>query len=129
MEVQVTHIFDYWIKSLKDKKIKGMILTRIRRMSLGQIGDFKSIRDYKGILEARIQYGAGYRLYFQKTGARIVILCGGVKSTQEKDIRKAHRISQEIQNDKNEDLHVGSDKLSSDARRCYPLFVIGIGRG
>lgn len=129
MEVQVTHIFDYWIKSLKDKKAKGMILTRIQRMSLGQMGDFRSIKDFRGILEARIQYGSGYRLYFQKMGAGIVILCGGDKSTQDRDIRKALRISQEIQNGKNENLQMGCDKLSSDRRGYCQLFVISLGRG
>ncbi len=71
--------------SLKDRKTQLKISERLRRVSLGNLGDYKSIGE--GIFELRIDYGAGYRIYFGQEGNKIILLlCGGDKSTQKKDI-------------------------------------------
>lgn len=95
IRIQKTDIFDDWLETLKDKEAKGVILARILRVSLGNLGDFKPVGE--GVFELRIFYGPGYRLYFVKKGnAWVVLLCGGDKSTQKKDIKKAQKLSQEV---------------------------------
>ena len=75
------------------------ILSRLTQVEKGNLGDFKSVGN--GILEMRIDYGPGYRLYFAKEGDTIVlILVGGEKSTQEQDIVKAKNIWQGMKNEK-----------------------------
>jgi putative addiction module killer protein len=82
--------FEEWFKGLKDRKAKAMITNRLNRVSLGNFGDFKSVG--QGVYELRIQFGPGYRIYFGKENSRLVILlAGGDKSNQMKDIEKAKR--------------------------------------
>lgn len=74
--------------------MRGLIASRIDRLAFGHAGDVKSIG--QGISELRIHYGSGYRVYFQKRGNRIIVLlCGGDKNTQEKDMKAAKRLSEE----------------------------------
>jgi putative addiction module killer protein len=76
-----------WLDSL-DKIIRYRIKERLDRVSLGNLGDYKFIQD--GIFELRVNCGAGYRIYYGNDGDKIVLLlCGGDKSTQKKDIKKA----------------------------------------
>ncbi|MBF0105353.1 MAG: type II toxin-antitoxin system RelE/ParE family toxin [Deltaproteobacteria bacterium] len=80
--------FEDWIKSLKDKKVRARIFSRIDRLRLGNFGDCRSVGG--GVYELRIHFGAGYRVYFGLEGDKIVILlCGGDKKTQKKDIECA----------------------------------------
>jgi len=80
--------FITWLESLKDKTVRYRIKARLDNVSLGNLGDHKAIAN--GISELRFSFGAGYRIYFGQTGGTIVLLlCGGDKSTQEKDIKKA----------------------------------------
>ncbi|MEN8219448.1 MAG: type II toxin-antitoxin system RelE/ParE family toxin [Pseudomonadota bacterium] len=81
--------FSIWLKSLNDgKKARARIRVRIDRLKRGHFGDSKSVGE--GVYELRIDYGPGYRVYFGKVGLTIVLLlCGGDKSTQQVDIRKA----------------------------------------
>ena len=80
--------FDEWINSLRDTKAKSRIDLRLERVKLGNLGDFRSVGD--GVCELRIDYGPGYRIYFGQIGNIIVILLlGGDKSTQNRNIRKA----------------------------------------
>lgn len=80
--------FREWNNSLKDKKAKVKIDIRIARLRLGNFGDTKSVGD--GVYELRIHFGPGYRIYYGLDGDRIVLLlCGGDKKTQKKDIKKA----------------------------------------
>ncbi len=80
--------FDEWIVALRDRMERGKINERLRRIFLGNLGDYKSVGD--GVFELRIHYGAGYRVYFgQIDSVIILLLCGGDKSTQNRDIRKA----------------------------------------
>ena len=90
--------FDKWMNTLKDLRGKIAIARRIERMSKGNFGDVKSIGD--GISELRITVGPAYRVYFTKLDDRlIVLLVGGDKSTQSKDIKKAKIILEEIKDE------------------------------
>lgn len=77
--------FIEWLKYLKDINAKAKILRRIERIKIGNLGDCKSVG--KGVCELRIDCGAGNRIYFGQVGnAIVIILCGGEKNTQDKDI-------------------------------------------
>jgi putative addiction module killer protein len=80
--------FKKWLKSLNDKTTIARIDTRIARVEQGNFGDFKSVGN--GIMELRLDFGSGYRIYYGLDGEKVVILLiGGDKSTQRKDIRLA----------------------------------------
>ena len=80
--------FADWLTALNASKAKAVIIARIRRLELGNLGDWKSVGD--GIAEMRIDHGPGYRLYFFKDGKTVyVLLCGGQKKTQKRDIGRA----------------------------------------
>jgi putative addiction module killer protein len=79
---------------LKDRLAKARIEARIRRMSLGNPGDAKSVGE--GVSEMRIDHGPGYRVYFMRRGPLlIVLLCGGDKSTQDQDIVQAKALARQ----------------------------------
>ena len=87
------------MQKLKDFRAKVHILSRLTQVEGGNLGDFKSVGN--GVLEMRINYGPGYRLYFAKDGESIVLLLiGGEKSTQDQDIIKAKNIWQGFKNEK-----------------------------
>jgi len=95
IEVRETAVFTDWLAGLRDRAAHVRIVTRIRRMELGNAGDVKAVGD--GISEVRITYGPGYRLYFVRRGQKIVILlCGGDKSSQSRDIAAAKRLAKEV---------------------------------
>ena len=95
VEVRKTDEFDRWIENLQDLRARAKILTRIQRLELGNAGDVRPVGD--GISEMRIDYGPGYRVYYKQTGKEIVLLlCGGDKSTQNKDIKHAKELAAEI---------------------------------
>lgn len=80
--------FSKWLNSLKDIQAKAKIRIRLDRLSLGNLGDCKSVGN--GVYELRIDYGPGYRVYFGQDGDVIIILlCGGDKHSQQADIHKA----------------------------------------
>ena len=80
--------FHKWLNSLKDRATRARIRVRLNRIRLGNYGDCKSVG--KGVNELRVDYGPGYRIYYGKSKTTIVILlCGGSKKTQLKDIRLA----------------------------------------
>ncbi|MBX3295923.1 MAG: type II toxin-antitoxin system RelE/ParE family toxin [Acidobacteria bacterium] len=92
VEIIKSDTFDRWLSNLRDSRAKARIEMRIRRLGLGNPGDVKPIGE--GLSEMRIDYGPGYRVYFMERGNFLVILlCGGDKSTQQKDIAKAHEIA------------------------------------
>jgi putative addiction module killer protein len=77
-----------WLDQLKDKTGKAIILRRIERVRNGNLGNCKAVGE--GVYELKIKFGPGYRVYFAQVGFKIIILlCGGDKSTQSKDIKKA----------------------------------------
>ncbi|TVP62987.1 MAG: type II toxin-antitoxin system RelE/ParE family toxin [Nodularia sp. (in: Bacteria)] len=80
--------FAEWFDALRDPKTKSIIDKRLNRVSLGNLGDYRSVGE--GVYELKIDFGPGYRIYFGQIGKIIVlILCGGDKSTQDQDIRKS----------------------------------------
>ncbi|MBF0633612.1 MAG: type II toxin-antitoxin system RelE/ParE family toxin [Nitrospinae bacterium] len=84
--------FTKWMASLKNEKVRRAILMRIDRLSLGNPGDWKTIKtpEAEGLREMRLQLEGGYRLFFAEDGpVIIVLLCGGSKATQDSDIRRA----------------------------------------
>lgn len=92
IEIFKTDIFDRWLTDLKDRQARARIEARIRRLSLGNPGDVKPIGE--GLSEMRIDYGPGYRVYFMQRGPLvIVLLCGGDKSSQNRDITLAKTIA------------------------------------
>lgn len=94
IEVRKTAEFTNWLKSLKDARAVARIQIRIDRVELGNLGDVKF---FDGIGELRVDYGPGYRVYFVKPGNTVVILlCGGDKSSQSKDIKKAIAMAKEV---------------------------------
>jgi putative addiction module killer protein len=95
IEVRQTAIFRKWLDSLRDRNARLRIATRIRRMELGNPGDTKSVGS--GVFEMRIPYGPGYRLYYVTIGTTLVVLlCGGDKSSQKRDIAMAKGMAREI---------------------------------
>jgi putative addiction module killer protein len=95
IEIYETDEFSKWLKRLKDSSARARINMRITRLSLtGNFGDAKSVGD--GVYELRIDYGPGYRIYYAKRGIEIILLLiGGSKSSQDKDIDKAKRLNKE----------------------------------
>ena len=96
IEVRQTDEFRTWLHALHDDKAITRIVARIRRLEQGNPGDTKSIAG--GLLEMRIDYGPGYRVYYVRRGAVIfVLLCGGNKSTQQRDIKRARTLAAEME--------------------------------
>ncbi|EGP06858.1 phage-related protein [Bradyrhizobiaceae bacterium SG-6C] len=94
MQVVQTETFRIWLARLADRQAVARIVVRLRRLELGNAGDTKSVGD--GVSEMRIDYGPGYRVYFARRGKTIVILlCGGDKKSQRKDIATAQRMAKE----------------------------------
>lgn len=94
IEVRRTAEFSDWVKSLRDIRAQARIEIRIARVELGNLGDAKF---FDGIGELRIDYGPGYRVYFTRRGNTVVLLlCGGDKTTQNKDIKKAISMAKEL---------------------------------
>lgn len=95
IEVRQTDEYAEWFKSLRDRQARARINTRIRRLSLGNRGDVRPVGE--GVSELRIDYGPGYRVYFIQRGETLVILlAGGDKRTQQRDIRKALELAREL---------------------------------
>ncbi len=91
IEIRQTETYKKWFSSLRDRNAKIRIDIRIRRLSLGNYGNAKPVG--AGISELRINYGPGYRIYYIRTDNEIIILlAGGDKSTQSRDIKKAKEI-------------------------------------
>ena len=95
-EIASTSEFDKWLKSLKDRSTKNKVLTRLARVENGNFGDFKKLSD--DLFELRFLFGAGIRIYYTLRNNLIVLLLfGGDKSGQQKDIEKAKRILNELE--------------------------------
>jgi putative addiction module killer protein len=94
-EVLKTDEFDQWLSSLRDPKAQAKIASRIERLGFGNPGDVKPVGE--GVSEMRVPHGPGYRVYFKQTDRTIVLLlCGGDKSTQARDIKRAKEIAAEL---------------------------------
>ena len=96
IEIRQTETYRKWFDTLKDRNARMRIDIRIRRISLGNFGDVKPVGE--GVSESKIDYGPGYRIYFvQKKNTIIILLSGGDKSTQSRDIQKAHELAQRLE--------------------------------
>ncbi|MDR0759247.1 MAG: type II toxin-antitoxin system RelE/ParE family toxin [Treponema sp.] len=94
--IRETEHFKTWIRGLGDQVTQTIINARIRRISAGNFGDSKPVRN--GVSELRIDYGPGFRVYFTRRREKIVVLlCGGDKSTQSRDIETAKQIAQNLE--------------------------------
>lgn len=95
IEVRQTTTFEKWLAALRDRSARARIITRIRRLELGNPGDVKPVGE--GVSEMRVPYGPGYRIYFAQQGLEVVILlCGGDKSSQGADISRAKQMAREL---------------------------------
>jgi putative addiction module killer protein len=93
--VRKSDVFQSWYEDLRDQKARARIDARIRRLELGNPGDVEPVGE--GVSELKIDYGPGYRVYFVKNGKTVVVLlCGGDKSTQDQDIKKAKTLAKEL---------------------------------
>jgi putative addiction module killer protein len=98
IEVRQTEEFMAWRAALKDVVVRRRIGARIDRLSFGNFGDVKTVGD--GISELRLDFVPGYRLYFVRRGeALVILLCGGDKSSQSRDIDRAKALAQKLKDD------------------------------
>ena len=92
IEIRQTDEYESWFESLRDREARFRIITRIRRLSLGNLGDVKPVGE--GVSEVRITYGPGYRIYIKQQGdTLIVLLAGGDKSSQKRDVERAKQLA------------------------------------
>jgi len=97
-QIQRTDTFADWLSRLRDAKGKARILSRLESMAQGNFGDTKNVGD--GVSELRVHVGPGYRIYFVQTGRIVLLLlCGGDKSTQRRDIERAKRLLRDSRED------------------------------
>jgi putative addiction module killer protein len=95
IEIRETEIYSRWFKSLRDRQARARIDIRVRRLSMGNPGDVKPVG--QGVSELRIDYGSGYRVYFIRRGETLIILlAGGDKKTQERDIKIALNLAKDL---------------------------------
>jgi len=94
-EVRQSAEFETWLLGLRDKVARAIIVRRIARVAGGNLGDVKAVGG--GVSELRIDHGPGFRVYFVRRGeSLIVLLCGGDKGSQARDIARAQALAQEI---------------------------------
>lgn len=102
VEVVKSATFDRWVRKLKDRRAAARVLVRIDRLAAGNPGDVRPVGG--GISELRIDHGPGYRVYYLQDGPRLILLlCGGDKSSQDRDTEQAHRIAEKWRNDEQVD--------------------------
>jgi len=98
LEVRKTDAFENWLTGLRDQRGKAKIVARIDRLALGNPGDVAPIGE--GVSELRIHFGPGYRVYFVRRGKTVVVLlCGGDKGSQERDIAQAKSLAAELEDE------------------------------
>lgn len=102
IQVRRTAEFNDWLAGLRDDRAKAKIVSRIGRLEAGNPGDVKPVGS--GINEMRINHGPGYRVYFVQRGdVLVILLCGGDKGTQDRDIRAAKALADGLPNEPDED--------------------------
>jgi len=95
IEIRKTEAYARWIDGLRDIRARARILARVERLATGNPGDVKPVGE--GVSELRIHYGPGYRVYYTQRGRELVVLlAGGDKSTQARDIRTALRLARNL---------------------------------
>jgi putative addiction module killer protein len=95
IEIRQTAEYESWFEKLRDLQARARILARIRRLSLGNLGDIKPVGE--GVSELRITYGPGYRIYVKQQGdVLVILLVGGDKSSQKHDIERAKELARDL---------------------------------
>ena len=95
VEIRKTDLFARWIDGLRDLRARARIQARIERLALGNPGDVKPVGE--GVSELRVNYGPGYRVYYKQRGRELIILlAGGDKSTQAKDVTLALKLARNL---------------------------------
>lgn len=95
VEIRKTAVFAQWLDSLRDIQARARVQTRIERLAAGNPGDVEPVGE--GVSELRINYGPGYRVYFKQRGRELIILlAGGDKNTQAKDIKAALHLARNL---------------------------------
>lgn len=95
IEIRKTEVFAQWLDDLRDIQARARVQARIERLAAGNPGDVESVGE--GVSELRINYGPGYRVYFKKRGRELIILlAGGDKSTQARDIKATLRLAHNL---------------------------------
>ena len=95
LEIRQSDTYAKWFRRLRDRQARARINLRIRRLSLGNPGDVRPVGE--GVSELRIDYGPGYRIYFVQHGQTVVVLlAGGDKRTQDRDIKTALKLAREL---------------------------------
>ena len=95
VEIRTTELFAKWVDGLKDIRARARILVRIERLAAGNPGNVRPVGE--GVSELRVDYGPGYRVYYTQRGRSVVILlAGGEKRTQAKDIKTALRLAKNL---------------------------------
>jgi len=95
VEILKTELFAKWIDGLEDIRARARILVRIERLAAGNPGDVKPVGE--GVSELRMDYGPGYRVYYTQRGrSTVILLAGGEKRTQDKDIKTALRLAKNL---------------------------------
>lgn len=95
-EIRQTAAFSAWMRSLRDAKGRAVIARRIERMAAGNFGDHKSVGG--GVSESRVPFGPGYRVYYTLRGKEVVVLlCGGDKGSQRRDIARAWELAGQLE--------------------------------
>lgn len=96
IEIRQTELFRDWLGALRDRSARARIQVRLDRLALGNPGDVKPVGE--GVSELRITYGPGYRVYFVQRGAvLIILLCGGDKASQSRDIERAKDLARQVE--------------------------------
>ena len=93
LDVIESATFKRWIRGLRDRVAIARINARLRNVSLGNVGDARPVGD--GLFEMRVHHGPGYRIYFLREGATVVLLCGGDKGSQHRDIERAGKLARD----------------------------------
>ena len=87
--------FSQWLQNMRDRRARQIVIGRIERAAFGNVGKFRDLG--QGLAEMKIDYGPGYRLYFvRRADELIILLCGGDKSSQDRDIKQARKLAKEI---------------------------------
>jgi putative addiction module killer protein len=95
MEIRKTGVYAKWLDGLRDIRARARVLARVERLAIGHPGDVKSVGE--GVSELRINYGPGYRVYYKRQGHELVILlAGGDKNSQSRDIKTALRLARNL---------------------------------
>lgn len=95
-EIEATNVYSAWYRSLRDRTARTRIASRIVRLQAGNFGDVKPVGE--GVYELRLAFGPGYRVYYARRGERLILLlCGGDKGSQSRDIARAKQIASELE--------------------------------